>query len=208
MHGWGDPDNAWIDWLARELKGRRFDVAVPKLPRPMLPDLPKWGEVLREAVGALDRNTVVVAHSMGVPAVLRLLNDYPGEVKIAGIVTVAGFGDGIFEKLGTPFAQELDFERISARAKTKVCIYSDNDPLVSPKRSERLAWWLGAREVVVVGGGHFFGSKLVPNAINKLPAALEAVLSCYPRGFWRRAADGWQWLRRLAGLVPKRKIGT
>ena len=178
--------------MAGELEARGFEVTAPPLPSPRVPRLDKWVKALREAVGELDKNTTLVGYSLGTPTTLRLLADYPKDVKIAGLVLVAGFGDGIFEKPGALFDPPLDFDRIVARAKTRVAIYSDKDRLVSPKRSQQLAWRLGAREVIVVGGGHFMGRNRFPSSIDRLPAALEAVLSCYPQSWKRRIGDGWR----------------
>ena len=162
------------------------------MPSPRVPRLDKWVQALREAVGELDKNTTLVGYSLGTPTTLRFLADYPKNVKIAGLVLVAGFGDGIFEKPGALFDPPLDFDRIAARAKTRVAIYSDKDRFVSPKISQQLAWRLGAREVIVVGGGHFMGRNLFPGSIDRLPAALEAVLGCYPPRWERWIGDMWR----------------
>lgn len=187
MHGWNDdPTNVWIDWLASELESRGYVVETPTMPNPHVPRPAKWLVALAQATGELDENTTLVAHSLGSPTVLRLLDDYPKDVRIAGLVLVAGFGDGVLERPGAFFHPPLDFNRITSRARTRVCIYSDNDPVVSPRRTKRLAMWLGAREVVVLGAGHFTGSSHLRGTIDQLPAALEAVLSCYPQTIWQR----------------------
>jgi len=49
---------------------------------------------------------------------------------------------------------------------------------------------------VVLGAGHFVALKQLPRVTDRLPAALEAVLSCY-RPTWReRLARMRLWLRR------------
>jgi predicted alpha/beta hydrolase family esterase len=192
-HGWNDsPDNLWISWLAGELKSRGFEVVTPALPRPLVPKLDHWLETLREAVGVLDRNTTLVGYSLGTPTTLRLLNDYSNDVKIAGLVLVAGFGDGILARPGALFNPPLEFDRIMGRAKTRVVIYSDDDHMIPIKRSQHLAIKLGAREVIVMGHGHFMGRSKHSNSIDRLPAALEAVLSAYPRGLKYRFRVFWK----------------
>lgn len=196
-HGWNDaPSNGWINWLATELRARGFEVVAPEFPHRHVPRLKSWVETLGEAAGRLDGNTVLVGYSLGSPTTLRFLNDYPGRVKIAGLVLVAGFGDGIRERPGALFRPALDFDLIRKRARRRVCIYSDNDWLIAPERSKDLARRIGAGEVVVLGAGHFVALKQLPRVTDRLPAALEAVLSCY-RPTWReRLARMRLWLRR------------
>ncbi len=196
-HGWNDvPSNGWIHWLATELEARGIEVVAPEFPHRHVPRLQSWVDTLAKAAGRLDRNTVLVGYSLGTPTTLRLLNDYPGKVKVAGLVLVAGFGDGIRERPGALFRPPLDFERIRKRARRRVCIYSDNDWLIVPERSKDLARRIGAEEVVVLGAGHFVALKPLPGVIDELPAALEAVLSCYPRSLGERLAEVRKWLRR------------
>jgi len=183
--------------LVGELEARGFEVTAPALPRPRLPRLVQWLEVLSGAAAKLDKNTTIVAYSLGTPTALRFLNDHPGDVKIAGLVLVAGFGDGILEKPGPLFNPPLDFDKIRSRVRNRVVIYSSNDYLISPKRSRRLAEAIDAREVVVVGGGHFVGIKGLPGSIEQLPPVLEAVLAGYRRGIKEWIFDGWSGLRRL-----------
>ncbi len=192
-HGWNDsPANLWISWLAGELEARGFEVIVPAMPRPRVPKLDVWLKTLSDAAGELDGNTTLVGYSLGTPTTLRFINDYVKDVKIAGLVLVAGFGDGIMDKPGPLFDPPLEFDRITRRAKTRVVIYSNNDPLIAPKYSQQLAVNLGARELIVMGGGHFMGKNHFPSSIDRLPAALEAVLSAYPRGWRYRLGGVWR----------------
>ena len=162
------------------------------MPNPLVPRLDLWVKTLREASGELDSNTTLVGYSLGTPTTLRLLNDYAKDVRIAGLVLVAGFGDGILDKPGALFDPPLEFDRIMGRAKTRVMIYSDNDRMIPTKRSQHLAIRLGAREVIVMGHGHFMGRIKHANTIDRLPAALEAVLSAYPRGLKYRFRSLWK----------------
>jgi predicted alpha/beta hydrolase family esterase len=137
-HGWNDGENnAWINWLAEELKRRHYEVVRPVFPHVHVPRPTQWVAALREAAGDLDDQTVIVGYSLGVPTVLRYLNDYPGGVRIAGVVLVAGFGDGWGRRPAALFDPPLDFERLRHRARYRVCIYSDNDYLIAPSRSQQ-----------------------------------------------------------------------
>lgn len=206
-HGWRDsPANAWIVWLRTELEAQGFEVTVPKLPNPNLPRLDKWLATLNDAVGTLDKNTTLVGYSLGTATTLRLLDNYPQTTKIAGLVLVAGFGEGIRDKPRALFSPPLNFNRIQARARVRVMIYSDNDPIVPMKRSQQLAVLLGAREVMVMGGRHFLGSKRLPGSAATIPAVLGAVLSAYPQTMSERLRKSLSWARvRLRSKIKSIK---
>lgn len=171
-HGWADdPNVGWLNWLGEQLKQRGFEVSKPVFtePDPKAFNLERWCQVMSEAVGAADEQTVLLGHSLGCYLVMQYLSSH--DVKVAGIVLVAG---------GLPtwrpeLAAQLDLEAIPGRASRRICIYSDDDRVVVPERSQELAQAIKAEEVVDAGKRHFAGLK----GLNELPSALEAVLSCY-----------------------------
>jgi uncharacterized protein len=184
-HGWNDGDkNAWINWLGDELEARGYEVIKPVFPHIHVPRPAEWVETLSQAVGTLDKNTVLVAYSLGVPTTLRFLSDYGEDTRLAGLILVAGFGDGPFQKPGVLFDPPLDFEAIKRRARNRVVIYSDNDYLIAPWRSQQLAENLEGREVVVVGGGHLTGLPILPGSRERIPAVLGAVLESFAGPRW------------------------
>jgi predicted alpha/beta hydrolase family esterase len=179
-HGWNDvPTNGWLDWLARELKSRGIEVIAPAFPRPHMPKTKEWVRTLKEAAGELTKDTVLVGYSLGAPTTLRLLNDYPQDVAVAGLVLVAGFGDDPSRILNGLVKPPLDFKKIRRRARRRICIYSDNYRLIAPKRSQKLASAIEAKEIIELGAGHFVALKTVPGAYSELPVVLEAVLECF-----------------------------
>lgn len=203
-HGWNDGGaNAWIAWLAEELRRSGYEVVTPVFPHVHVPRPTEWVAALREAAGRLDEHTVLVGYSLGVPTVLRYLNDYPEDVTIAGLVLVAGFGDGLGGRPAGLFDPPLDYDRLKRRARERVCIYADNDYLISPKRTQKLALDLEAREVIVMGGGHLVGLPLVPGSVSQIPAVKRAVLRALRR---RRVTRGWQriwrFVRRWTHALP------
>lgn len=201
-HGWNDGgNNLWINWLVDELKRRRYEVVQPIFPHIHVPRPKDWVAELREQAGALDANTVLVGYSLGVPTMLRYLNDYPRDVKIAGLILVAGFGDGLGGRPAALFDPPLDFERIKRRAAHRVCVYSDNDYLVAPRRTQQLALNLEAQEVIVLGGGHLTGLPGIPGSVSRIPAVLEAVKDSYRRRSSYGLHHVWRALRRWAASL-------
>jgi predicted alpha/beta hydrolase family esterase len=66
----------------------------------------------------------------------------------------------------------IDFEKVRARAKKIVCIFSDNDPYVPAENWEMFSENLGAEIITEKSKGHFTDD----DGIKELPAAFDAVL--------------------------------
>ncbi len=195
-HGWNDGStNQWLNWLARELTARGYEVVQPVFSTVHVPNPQKWLAELAAAAGELDQQTVIVGYSLGVPTVLRYLHDYQPSVRIAGLVLVAGFGDGVGGRPAALFAPPLDWERLQRRSRSRICIYADNDYLVAPRRSQELARNLAAREILVVGGGHLIGMPIWPGSLKQFPAVLTALEDCYKWSASRWWYDVRLWMK-------------
>ena len=92
IYGWeGNPENCWFPWLKKELENKGFSVIVPSMPHPDAPEIKSWVGHLNSVAGEADENTYFVGHSIGCQTILRYIEQLPQEVKIGGIVCVAGF---------------------------------------------------------------------------------------------------------------------
>jgi predicted alpha/beta hydrolase family esterase len=99
---------------------------------------------------------------MGCWVILNYLNKVKYEGQVAGVVLVAGGG-----------SENLDYTRLKKIIRRRFVIHSDNDPIVEPERSRRLAKDLDAEEIELPGLGHF-------NDLDEgVPEILQAVLDCY-----------------------------
>jgi predicted alpha/beta hydrolase family esterase len=177
VHGWADnPQIGWMSWLAQELEVRGYEVVAPQFPKTALDqvDLPAILSQLRAAVGELQSDDIFVGHSMGVSLILRILMNAPPEVRIRGLVLVAGLASSPLYRPNLLFDPPLDFARIARMAKRRIVIHSDNDHVVPPHHSQELAKLLQAEIRIDPGRGHFLGLR----GLNKLPSALDAVLEC------------------------------
>lgn len=168
VHGWADdPRQGWLAWLAKELQARGIETTAPHFtdPDPDKPHLARWIKQLDEAAGKVDTNMVLVGHSLGCYLVLEYLSRH--EVSVAGIVLVAG---------GLPnwrpeLLDTLDLELVKQRAKHRICIYSDNDHVVEPARTQEMAKAIHAEEIVDPGKRHFAGLR----GVTELPSVLEVL---------------------------------
>ena len=168
IHGWdGYPTEGWFPWLKLELEKLGFAVFVPQLPKADEPRINNWVPALKEIVGMPDEHTYFIGHSMGCQTIARYLEGLPGNIKIGGVVFVAGYfkrltnleDDDIVrsvvaEWLTTP----LDLEKVKMHFNKSVAIFSDNDPYVPLDNQEEYQNILNSKIIVEHGMGHFSGS--------------------------------------------------
>jgi predicted alpha/beta hydrolase family esterase len=183
IHGWdGYPEEGWFPWLKKELETRGFEVVVPQMPDAANPRIKKWVPKLREVAGIPDENTYFIGHSMGCQTIARYLESLPENVKIGGVVFVAGFfteltnleddetvRDIAKEWLTTP----LDLQKVKNHFEKSAAIFSDTDkfvPLINIKAFEEV---FGAEIHIEHAKGHFSGPS---DNCFELPVALEALL--------------------------------
>jgi hypothetical protein len=181
IHGWGgSPEEGWFPWLKSELEAKGFQVVVPAIPDPDEPKIETWVPFLSQLVGVADANTFFVGHSIGCQTILRYLETLPEGAKIGGAVFVAGWYN--LRNLETEEEKQIagpwvntprNDEKIRRTVNKAVAIFSDNDPFVLPENQESWRTKVGAKIILENDKGHFSGS----DGINKLPSALESVLS-------------------------------
>ena len=170
VHGWMCwPDHAWYPWLRKELESRGYEVQVPLLPNPELPDRETWVHIIRDLI--CDPDTLIVAHSMGCPTTLFALQEYNGP-PIHQMICVSGFGRPYTLPLLKHWFGEskLDFEKIKTRVKHWAFLHSTNDPLVPYAEGEWLAQQLGG-SVVAIRKGHLIQEE----GVFELPEVLDLI---------------------------------
>lgn len=157
IHGLeGNPENHWFPWLKKELEKRNYTVHAPALPRGKNPSLQEWEEAFKEYRKHLDSDSIIIAHSLGVPFTLKVLEKKVRPVKAAFLV--GGFisdpREDYDEKLKT-FVEEFDFEEIKRKTKYFFLYASDNDEAVPLEKTKELSDKLGEEITIVEGAGHF-----------------------------------------------------
>lgn len=176
FHGYtATPNDHWFGWLARQLDRANLRTVVPELPDSLAPNAPRWQEAVRTAVGEAGESTAVIAHSLGCLAVLRHLASLTGAWRLGRLVLVSGFLDPLPElpELDEFIGVGSDVTRLREHIDEIIVIRSNDDPLVPPPHTDRLAALLGARALVVPGAGHF----LAADGYSALPAAYDAIVS-------------------------------
>ncbi len=180
IHGWGgNPEESWFPWLKKELESKGFEVTIPALPEPEEPRISTWIPAIAKAVKNPDEHTYFIGHSMGNQAVARYLESLPTEIKIGGVVFVAGF----FKSLSGLTDEELetrnhwldapiDLQKVKTHFSKSVAIFSDDDPFVPLENRDEFENILGSKIIIEKGMGHINGE----THIFDLPSARDALL--------------------------------
>ncbi len=174
IHGWkDDPSSGWLGWIGRELEAAGYSIQAPRFEVAEKPILPTWLATLESATTWLEggEQTLIIGHSLGCFLALRMLEMYDFSRPVGGLYLVSGFYDAPRPEASRWFSPEPNWSLIRSRTSERVCIYSDDDTIVTPDRTRRLAHKLQARLLCVVGQGHFLGSQ----GMNDLPELLESL---------------------------------
>lgn len=156
IHGiYGGPEENWFPWLKKELELLGCKVFVPKFPNPSNPKLNEWMEFFDKYANYLNKNCIVVGHSMGVAFLLGVIEKY----KIRAAFFVASVTPGIKNKyswqMKTFIDKKLDWNKIKNNC-SKFFIYnSGNDQYIPLSKGEELAENLDSKLIIVKNAGHF-----------------------------------------------------
>ncbi len=156
VHGYfGYPEENWFPWLKSKLEELNISVIVPAMPHAENPQLSEWVSYLQLQAGIPDENKYFIGHSLGCIAILKYLESLPENIKIGGVVLVAGFISPIrLHELNNFFQTPLNDEKIKKSVKKILAINSDNDPFVPFIQAEEIENRLGAELIKIPNGGH------------------------------------------------------
>jgi len=180
IHGTeGNPEENWFPWLKRELQKRGYDVFVPQFPSPPIvpAKIGEWFNVLGGYEPQINKDTILIAHSLGGIFALRILERLKKPIKAACFVgTPIGIRPILNYDRDNSFSGfSFDWNSIRRNAGHFIVFHSDNDPYVSPKNGETLAKNLNVKLNYVPNAGHF-NSKAGYNRFDVLLERLEPLL--------------------------------
>jgi predicted alpha/beta hydrolase family esterase len=171
VHGYGATPRAhWFPWLSHTLTRNGVTVVNPELPCPEAPRTETWKQAVADALGQPDASTWVVAHSLGGITTLRVLAALDQPWQLGGLILVSGFTGRLtaLPLLDDYLDTDVDAEQLSQHITTRHMIRSDDDPIVPPSASDKLARRLQADLHVISEAGHFLGD----DGFTTLPALL------------------------------------
>ena len=154
LHGTGcTPDSFWQPSIKKFLEDRGYDVWVPALPDPDIPDLKKWLPFVLKN-GKFNKDTVLIGHSAGSPLILSILENI--DVQIYKAVLVAGYSK-MKSKDDNPLIlqDEYNWDKIKKNVRDIVFINSSDDPWgCNDKEGLDLFNHLGGTLIIREGEGH------------------------------------------------------
>lgn len=159
IHGaYGSPEENWFPWLKSELEKMNCRVFVPKFPTPEGQTLEKWTEIFEGYEQYLNKDSIVVGHSLGPAFLLNVLEKRDKPIKAAFFV--AGFvgllNNPTFDEINRTFTDnDFDWQRIKDNCKKFFVFHSDNDLYVPLEKAEELAKNLGVEVILIKNAGHF-----------------------------------------------------
>lgn len=174
LHGWkDDPTKGWLGWLQVQLAKRGYLVRAPHLKTDQPSILQSWYAQIIPLMQDLDDRSLIIAHSLGCFIALRMLETMKVAKPLSCVVLVSGFYDAPNPAVVRFFTPEPDWSHIRTQARKFICIYSNDDTIVTPDRTHRLADKLDARLIEFTNRGHFLSS----DGMDSWPEMLEFISS-------------------------------
>ena len=178
VHQWmAGADGDWRPWLKTELEKRGYDVSVPEMPDIDTPVIGKWVGHLAEVVGAPDKDTSFIGHSIGCQAILRCLETMSapvgGALFVAGWFRLENLEDEETAAIAEPWIETpIDIAKVRTVLPKSTLIISDNDPYDAFEENKKKFTELGSKIVVLHGAGHITEE----SGFTKAPAILSELL--------------------------------
>ena|SRR3989344_14208 len=155
----GYPGENWFPWLREKLEARGCNLFVPQFPSP--PGEPasvdEWFKVLEDYRQYINKDTILIGHSLGGIFTLRILEKLENPVKAAFLV---GAPIGVrpilnYDRDNAFSGFSFDWPTIKKNAGRSTVFQSDDDPYVSLENGEQLAKELGVELTFIPNAGHF-----------------------------------------------------
>ena len=161
IHGFnGDTSYTFGPSLTSFLEGKGYKVFLPKFPIRSEASYKKWSKILDEYKSNFNKDTIVVAHSIGNPFFIRYLNTNNLESKL--YVSVAGFCD-LFkvpdrEDLNNAFidfaVNDENIEYLKKHVPYRFSLYSDTDHVIPFNILESFINKIDSSPIFIKGVGH------------------------------------------------------
>ncbi|MBI2559125.1 serine hydrolase family protein [Candidatus Woesearchaeota archaeon] len=174
IHGvYANPEANWFPWLKKELENKGFEVIVPKFPTPLDQSLESWMRTIAKYEGRINKETVLIGHSLGATFILNYLENTGKKINAACLI--APFHKLLgspYDKLNKTFIdKQFDWEKIKSSCSKFFIFASDNDKYIPFDITKELIKKLNAKFSLVPNGGHLNKE----SGYDKLPILLETI---------------------------------
>lgn len=158
IHGTGGhPQENWFPWLKNELENLGCKVTIPQFPTPENQTPKTWFGVFDRYKKDFNRDTILVAHSLGGAFALRILEASTIKIKATFLVATPIGVRPIKNWDGNqPFIrQKFDWSKIKQNSEKFFVIHSEDDQMVSVGNGIELAKQVDAELFIEKNAGHF-----------------------------------------------------
>ena len=163
IHGYfASPYDHWFPWLQDKMRTvYNLDINVLPMPTPETPSVEEWLATVHENLGIPNKETFIIAHSLGGITLLRYLDTLKESFSLGGMILVSPFDKplSIFPELDSFVDVNLDYAKLARVVDQKYVIVSDNDTFVSPAITKELSEKLDCALLEIPQGGHFLGAE-------------------------------------------------
>lgn len=156
-NGGGTGQDQWLPYVKRELEGLGLVVLAPDMPDSDLARMNIWVPYLKDDLGA-DENTIIVGHSSGAVAAMRLAEDTKllGSVLVGTCYTDLGYES---EKVSGYYDAPWQWDKIKENQKWISIFASVDDPYIDISEPRFIHDQLDCEYHEYVNEGHFGGDK-------------------------------------------------
>lgn len=129
---------------------------VPKFPTPKNQNLIAWFEVFNQYEKYMDKDTILIGHSLGSAFILNLLEKKNKKVKSAYLISpyYKLIGNDYFDTISKTFMKKFKWELIKKNCNNFFVYHSDNDIYLPVSISEELTNKLNGELKIIKDGGH------------------------------------------------------
>lgn len=159
FHGTGGhSEENWFPWLKAELEKKGYSVFIPDFPTPKNQSLNSWLEVLNNYIEKINKDSILIGHSLGAAFLLRVLENLNIKIKQAILVAAPigvqpiGFYEADKKFLGS---FDFDWKKILSSSNSFSVFHSEDDPNVCYENGIKLASNLNTGLITISNSGHF-----------------------------------------------------
>lgn len=176
IHGYNGIPKIY-NWLKDELEKREYKVIVPEFPSADGVIYDNWNEILDNYKNEFNKDTIVIAHSIGNEFIIKYL--VKNNISIKLYISLAGFAE-CFEWEDKPdlnravkefLVSNEEIEEFKRLVDKKYSIYSDNDHIVPFDVLEKYPKVINSRAILIRGIGHM-GKK---SGLESIPEVLKLI---------------------------------
>lgn len=184
LHGnGGNGQKNWYPWLRKELENRGYVVFTPDMPESDKPILEKWIDALTPLLPVINKETIIIGHSLGCPTAIQFVSQ--NKLQVKKLILVAPTHpqmewNEIYKTHDKKNAEQMekftkvavDWDLVQKSCQQIIGLFSDNDKYIPKSTLDLYQHDLPGTYHLYKGKGHFNHS----DKIFELPELLEMII--------------------------------